>query len=123
MECRRSKSKDKPMISPAFTVNGVLRLMVTDDCARVTAGEVVPFKVVIVGRVGGVVCGLVTFRYAISGFASVTFTLEYVPAGIELRSSKVCNPFNRPKSTVCVPFKTDTGGFTPSDTVIPVMST
>ena len=123
MECRRSKSKDKPMISPAFTVNGLLRLMDTEDSARVTAGEVAPFKVVIVGRVGGEVCGFVRFRYAISGFASVTFTLEYVPAGIEFRSSKVCNPFSRAKSTVCAPFSTDTGGLVPSDTVMPVMST
>src|ERR1700729_2239471 len=111
------------MISPALTVNGLLRVMGTDDCVSVTVGELVAFNVVTVGRVGGVVCGLVTLRYMISGFASVTFTLEYVPAGIELRSSSVCNPLSRAKSTVCVPLNTDTGGFTPSDTVRPVMST
>ena len=111
------------MISPALTVNGLLRLIFTEDCVSVTAGDVVALSVVTVGRVGGVVCGFVTFRYTISGLASVTFTLVYVPAGIELISSRVCNPFNRAKSMVCVPFSTDTGGLVPSDTVMPVMST
>src|ERR1700730_12065247 len=98
------------MISPAVTVSGLPSVMFTDDCVSVTAGELVPFNVTIVGRVGGLVSGVVTFRYEISGFASVPVTPEYGPAGMELRSSKVCNPFNRAKSTVCVPFKTETGG-------------
>src|SRR5450631_1831645 len=118
IECRKSKSNDNPMMSPAVTVKGLLNVIATDDCVSVTAGAVVPFNVATTGRVGGFVCGFGTLRYAISGFANVTFTVVYVPAGIEFRSSKVCNPFNRAKSTVCVPFNTDTGGFIPSDTVL-----
>src|ERR1051325_578010 len=40
-----------------------------------------------------------------------------------LISSSVRKPLSRAKSTVCVPFKTETGGFTPSETVMPVIST
>ena len=91
--------------------------MVTLDCVRVTAGEVVPFSVLIVGRAGGF-----TFKYPICGFASVAVTLVYVPAGIVLMSSNVRKPFSRAKSTVCVPLSTDCV-LLPSVTVIPVMST
>src|SRR5271166_740818 len=47
----------------------------------------------------------------------------YVPVGMVLMSRSVRIPFNRAKSTVCVPFKTETGGLVPSERVMPVMST
>src|SRR2546430_14006858 len=76
IDLRRSNSNFKPMMFPVLTTKGVDRGMVTLDCVRVTAGEVVPFSVLIVGRAGGV-----TFKYSICGFASVAVTLVYVPAG------------------------------------------
>src|SRR5580700_7567180 len=40
-----------------------------------------------------------------------------------LMSSSVRNPFNRAKSTVCVPFSTETGVLVPLESVSPAMST
>src|SRR5262249_17041350 len=40
-----------------------------------------------------------------------------------LMSSNVRSPFRRAKSIVCTPFRTETGGLVPSDTVKPVIST
>jgi hypothetical protein len=48
---RMSNSKPKAIASPAFTTNGLLRLNLTVDV-----------RLLIVGRVGGVVCGFVTLR-------------------------------------------------------------
>src|SRR5882724_2068750 len=59
----------------------------------------------------------------IEGLASVTTACVYVPVGIVLMSSSVRSPFKRAKSTVCVPFRTETGVLVPSERVSPVMST
>src|ERR1700733_229497 len=122
-ESFRSKSNARPMTALALTVSGLVRFTVADDCVSDAAGDVVEFNVVIVGRVGGVVWGFVTFMYTICGFANVMLTLVYESAGIVFRSSKVWSPSSRAKSTVWVPFRTEIGGLTPSDTVMPVMST
>src|SRR5580704_9734964 len=119
-ESFRSKSNARPITALALTVSGLVRFTVTDDCVSDAAGDVVEFNVVIVG---GVVWGFVTFMYTICGFANVMLTLVYEPAGIVFRSSKVWSPSRRAKSTVWVPFRTEIGGLTPSDTVMPVMST
>jgi putative effector of murein hydrolase LrgA (UPF0299 family) len=97
--------------------------MVTIEVVSVTGGVDVAFSVLIVGRVGGFVCGFITFKYPICGFASVTVTLLYVPAGIVLMSSSVRSPFNLAKSTVCAPVSTETVLLFVSVTDNPVMST
>src|SRR2546421_4794125 len=76
IDLRRSNSNFKPMMFPVLTTKGVDRGIVTLDCVRVAAGEVVPFSVLIVGRAGGV-----TFKYPICGFASLAVALLYGPAG------------------------------------------
>src|ERR1700733_13257843 len=94
-ESFRSKSNARPITASALTVSGLGRVPVTDDCVSDAAGDDVAFNVVIVGRVGGVVCGVVTFIYTICGFANVMLTLVYEPAGIVFRSSKVWSPSSR----------------------------
>src|ERR1700743_1727310 len=101
-ESLRSKSNARPITASALTVSGLVRFTVTDDCVSDAAGDDVAFNVVIVGRVGGVVCGLVTFIYTICGFANVMLTLVYEPAGIVFMSSHVCSASNRAKSRVWV---------------------
>src|ERR1700722_2172320 len=88
-EFARLKSNDRPMTALALTVSGLARFTETDDCVSDAAGDVVEFNVVIVGRVGGVVWGFVTFMYTICGFANVMLTLVYEPAGIVFRSNNV----------------------------------
>jgi hypothetical protein len=59
---RMSNSKPKAIASPAFTTNGLLRLNLTVEVDSVAGGVVVDVRLLIVGRVGGVVCGFVTLR-------------------------------------------------------------
>src|SRR5580693_4329393 len=59
---RMSNSKPKPTTSPMLTVNGLLRLIVTVDIESVAGGVVEEVSELIVGRVGGFVCGFVTLR-------------------------------------------------------------
>src|ERR1700734_1150461 len=88
-ESFRSKSNARPITASALTVSGLARFTVTDDCVSEAAGDDVVFNVVIVGRVGGFVWGVVTFMYTFCGFANVMLTLVYEPAGIVFRSSNV----------------------------------
>src|SRR5256885_9538869 len=90
IDLRRSNSNFKPMMFPVLTTKGVDRGIVTLDCVRVAAGEVVPFSVLIVGRAGGF-----TFKYPICGFARVAGTLVYVPAGDALMCTDLPHPLTR----------------------------
>jgi hypothetical protein len=59
-DLRMSNSKPKPMTSPLFTTNGLLRLIVTDEVDSMAGGVLVAVRLLIVGRFGGLVCGFVT---------------------------------------------------------------
>lgn len=62
MDLRRLNSKPRPMMFPVLTTSGVARLSVTLEVVSVTAGLLVAFSLVMVGRVNGVVCWPGTFR-------------------------------------------------------------